>query len=827
MERVTTYARTSPAENQRERDHRDLARRIAEEAIVLLKNDGALPVAPGKIALYGAGVTKTIFGGTGSGEVNARKYVNVLEGFESAGFTVTSKRWLNDYEADFKAKQDAFFAEMRSGFLKIRSGADANNILGKSFIYPAGRAVTEQDVSESDTDVCVYVLSRQSGEGSDRKPEEFVFLPEEVAQVRFLASHYEKLILVINVGASMDLSNVESIDGVSAIVYMCQLGEESGSALARVLSGAVTPSGHLTDTWVKDYAQVPYGDAFSFMSPEPLEQEYKEGIYVGYKYYQTAGITPRYPFGYGLSYTTFELTAKSTELFHSDVTMTVKVTNTGKTYAGKAVAQLYLSCPAGKYAKPYQQLAAFAKTPLLAPGESVDVTLTFDLRDESTYDEASASYLLEEGDYVLRLGESSAETVPVAVLALPETVTVENAKPIDKQRSVSELRLETPDREIPGDVPVYEIAPSSIQAITHSFQPKQEWSPYRDLIGHMRILEGVDILLGTGMHFFSFKGHFVVPGNAATTTDKYLTTYQLPSVSLADGPAGLRILEESVQYPTGKVKPLKNSISIFDYLPEKASKLLLGNKKLGKTLYQYATAFPVGTAVAQTWSVPLAEAFGAAVSTEMSEYGVTFWLAPGMNIHRNPLCGRNFEYYSEDSTLTGAIAAAVCRGVASRPGNYVTIKHFAANNQEFERNKASSNLSERAFREVYLRPFKRAVRDGGAKAVMTSYNPVNGIYNVENKSLLEDYLRGECGFDGIVMTDWTSTGPGLASPVKAIQAGNDMLMPGMITDRIALLVALRKGDLSLSDLGRCIERVMRVVSESEQGQIQRKKSRSR
>ena len=175
--------------------------------------------------------------------------------------------------------------------------------------------------------------------------------------------------------------------------------------------------------------------------------------------------------------------------------------------------------------------------------------------------------------------------------------------------------------------------------------------------------------------------------------------------------------------------------------------------------------------------------------------------------------------------MTGSIAAAVCKGVASRPGNYATIKHFCANNQEFQRNKASSNLSERTLREIYLRPFKRAIRDGGARSVMTSYNPMNGIYNVVNKSLLEDYLRGECGFDGIVMTDWTSTTPGMASPVGAIRAGNDMIMPGMFFDRIPLLLALRRGTLDPWDLQRCSERIIKVLLESEQGQKQIKDRR--
>ena len=402
--KVQTYARTSPAENQRERDHRDLARRIAEEGIVLLKNDGTLPVAPGNIALYGAGVTKTIFGGTGSGEVNARKNVNVLEGFENAGYHVTTKKWLDDYESDFKAKQDAFFAEMRSAFTSLRGVADANNILGKSFIYPYGRDITEQDIANSDTDTCIYVISRQSGEGTDRKPEEFVFLPGEIAQIKLCTERYDKTILVVNVGSSMDLTGVAELPGLNAIIYMCQIGEESGTALANVISGKVSPSGHLTDTWVQNYAQVPFGDKFSEMSPEPLEQNYEEGIFVGYRYYQTAGVEPRYPFGFGLSYTTFAYDIRSTETFQSFVTTRVKVTNTGDTYGGKAVVQAYLSCPEGKLQKPYQQLVAYAKTPVLGPGESAEVELRFDLRDESVFDEATCSYLLEAGDYILRRG---------------------------------------------------------------------------------------------------------------------------------------------------------------------------------------------------------------------------------------------------------------------------------------------------------------------------------------------------------------------------------------------------------------------------------------
>ena len=815
--KVRTYARTSPEENQRERDHRDLARRIAEEGIVLLKNDGALPAAPGNIALYGAGVTKTIFGGSGSGEVNARKYVNVLEGFENAGYTVTTRSWLNDYEAEFEKEQKQFFHEMRTGFLKIRSGADANNILGASFVYPAGRAVTEADVAASKTDTCLYVIARQSGEGSDRKPEEFVFLPEEIAQIRFCAEHYEKTVLVINVGASMDLTGVDEIPGLNAILFMCQLGEESGTALANVVSGAVSPSGHLTDTWVKNYDQVPFGNTFSFMSPDPLEQNYEEGIFVGYRYYQTAGVEPRYPFGFGLSYTTFAFDVKSVETFQSFVTARVKVENTGDTCSGKAVVQAYLSCPAGNLAKPYQQLVAYAKTPDLGPGQTAEVELRFDLRDESTFDESTGGYILEAGDYILLVGDSSATAAPAAVITLPETVSVEDARPIDRERTVQEIRLESKRPDVPEGIPHLTLKENDVHKIRQSFEPDGQWNVYKDIVAMMDATERVELLLGAGMHFFAFKGAFTVPGNAANTSSNLMKDHQIPSVSLADGPAGLRILEESVQYRSGKIKPLKNAISVFDYLPGAASKALLGKRSLGTTLYQYATAFPVGTAVAQTWNVDLAEAFGAAVSKEMSEYGVTFWLAPGMNIHRNPLCGRNFEYYSEDPMMTGSIAAAVCKGVASRPGNYVTIKHFAANNQEFQRNKASSNVSERAFREIYLRPFKRAIRDGGAMAVMTSYNPVNGIYNVENRSLLEDYLRGECGFEGIVMTDWTSTGLGLADPVKAIRAGNDMIMPGMPTDRRPLKKAALSGELDPKDLRRCATRVVKLLLESEQG----------
>jgi len=285
-------------------------------------------------------------------------------------------------------------------------------------------------------------------------------------------------------------------------------------------------------------------------------------------------------------------------------------------------------------------------------------------------------------------------------------------------------------------------------------------------------------------------------------------------VALCDGPAGLRVQKRSGVNKQGKVKPIDMALSILDALPEFARKLMTADPNKDTVLYQYTTAFPVANALAQTWNRELMQEIGSAIFREMKEYGCTFWLAPAVNIHRNPLCGRNFEYFSEDPRLSGTMAAAITKGVRQEQGFYVTVKHFACNNQEDNRNYVSSNVSERALREIYLRSFEICVREGGAKSIMTSYNRVNGVYSPNSHDLCTKVLRSEWGFTGVVMTDWFSTRQGLASNAIAMKAGNDLIMPGGGSYKKEILQGVKSGLIRQEDVRRCCANVIKAVLDS-------------
>ena len=319
----------------------------------------------------------------------------------------------------------------------------------------------------------------------------------------------------------------------------------------------------------------------------------------------------------------------------------------------------------------------------------------------------------------------------------------------------------------------------------------------------------IDICTGTGVPGTFKATGITTPGAVGRTTDRFFRK-GLVNVNLADGPAGLRVLRRSA-IRGRHLKMVDYLMAFVQYLPSWILRFIMADPKKDTVLYQYCTAFPVGTSLAQTWNTDLCEEVGRAISEEMSEFKVTYWLAPGMNIHRNPLCGRNFEYYSEDPLLSGKIAAALTRGVQETEGNYVTIKHFACNNQEDNRTHSDSVLSERALREIYLRGFEICVREAGAKAVMTSYNLINGTYAPNRADLLTDVLRNEWGFEGIVMTDWSSTHKGQARNDLAISAGNDMIMPGGKEYTKTLRKALKKGTLKQEELETACSHIVEQI----------------
>ncbi len=784
------------------------------EGMVLLKNDGTLPLKNKKVALYGGGAARTIKGGTGSGEVNERHSVSVLEGLENRGFTILNRLWLQDYEAFYKIALEEYRQEKkkRLNFLKPSSIMD---MLWENFRLPAGPKIAEV----MDTDTCLYVLSRQAGEGGDRRTEagDYYLTDEEREAIAFCAAHYAHFVLLINCGSPIDPGFLEEIEGINAVLYISQPGTQGGNAVADILSGEVSPSGKLTDTWAKRYADIPFAGEFSYQNGDTRQADYKEGIYVGYRYFDSFGLEPAFPFGFGLGYTDFEISCLETRVEGRHVTVTAQVTNTGDRYSGKEVVQLYVSAPNGQLHKEYQSLAAFAKTDCLAPGQSQDLTLRFDLGQLGSFREADNSFVLEPGDYVLRLGNSSRKTRVCAFVNLEREVILSRHEAICPLKDKFE-ELSAPERNWAtyAMAPRYSIDPAAFETKVHTYGPPplSRDSRVRRWLNNLTDREMVDIVVGVGQ--LQNKHGFTLPGAVGVTTSKFWDR-GLANVALCDGPAGLRVQSRSTVDVKGKVKPVDMALSVFNYVPDAVKKHLVGDPKKEVPLYQYTTAFPVANCLAQSWNLPLLERIGDAVYREMKEFGCTYWLAPALNIHRNPLCGRNFEYFSEDPRLSGLMAAAITRGVQQEPGFYVTLKHFACNNQEDDRTKMSSNLSQRALREIYLRGFQIAV-EAGAKSVMTSYNKINGVYAPNSHDLCTKVLRNEWGFDGVVMTDWYSTNPGQGDNALCMSAGNDLIMPGTVLNKQQILLGLKTGKITRKDLRRCCGNVLRQILDS---QIQR------
>ena len=811
---LLTKASWSDEVTQREKDNLQVAYRAASESIVMLKNDGALPFSGKKVALYGPGVSMTIKGGTGSGEVNERHSVTVLEGMEDRGFEVTTKDWISRFEIHYQQKLAEYKKEKkkRVNILKMDT---IMSMLFDNFRFPDGPQVTEADVAASDTDHCIYVLSRQAGEGGDRKVEagDFLLTESEKETIRFLAEKYEKFVLAINCGSAMDMRALEEIPGINAILYICQLGTEGGHAFADVISGAVTPSGKLASTWVKKYEDVPFAMDFGALNGNLQDEYYKEGIYVGYRYYDSFRVEPAFPFGFGLSYTDFAIGCAGISAEGTKVTVKCTVTNSGAIYSGKEVAQLYVSAPNGKLCKEYQSLAAFGKTRELAPGEADVLELTFDLKDLASYREEDGCYALDAGDYILRLGNSSRNTVAVGAVELTDEAIVSRHGHICPVReSIEELQAEPFDFEKVERNRIV-IDASAVETVTYSYETPEICNDPRvqKFMDGLSDQDMTEIVVGAGM--FNGKNRFNMPGSVGNTTSKFWDK-GLANATLCDGPAGLRIQKRSSVDKKGNVKAMEAALSILNSLPDFVKKFMLGNPN-DPMLYQYTTAFPVTHALTQSWNTRLLGEVGDAIYKEMKEYGCVYWLAPAVNIHRNPLCGRNFEYYSEDPFLTGAMASAVIQGVQQEDGFYVTVKHYACNNQEDNRNQVSSNLTERTLREIYLRGFERTVRQGGAKAIMTSYNRVNGIYAPNSYDLCTKALRNEWGFDGVVMTDWFSTNKGQADNALAIKAGNDLIMPGTGGNKKEILNGLASGKVSREDLRRSCARVVKSILDSQ------------
>ena len=379
---------TSTVMSQREKDNAILAREAAAEGFVLLKNEAqTLPLKPGtKIGLYGAGAVRTIKGGTGSGDVNNRYNVNIYDGLKNAGYEITSVEWLEGYDRRYLAVRESWKAEI---FRKQTEECNGNFFEAYSttpFSMPAGAAIDEAAAKKDGAEIAMYVLARIAGENADRRDEagDYYITEEERAQIAALCEAYEKVILVVNTGGLIDLAFTDEFPNITAVLQFVQAGQEGGNALADVISGKVTPSGKLVDSWALDYMDYPNAAYFSHKSGDVYREEYREGIYVGYRYFDTFDVPVRYSFGYGLSYTEFDIrvTGISKQISAQGkptLSVSVDVINTGAAYSGKEVVQVYVSCPQGKLPKEFRRLAAFGKTKLLAPGETQSLTLSMDL----------------------------------------------------------------------------------------------------------------------------------------------------------------------------------------------------------------------------------------------------------------------------------------------------------------------------------------------------------------------------------------------------------------------------------------------------------------
>ncbi len=803
-----------------EKEHIGLLRDSLAECTLFLRQNGAFPLeAPGRIAAYGNGVRHTVKGGTGSGEVNSRYSVNVEQGLKGAGFTITTGRWLDAFDQVEQDAQKAFVKEIKERAKKKHTMAILE---GMGAVMPQ----PEYDLPlDGEGDTAIYVLSRISGEGNDREPipGDIRLTDSEAKTILALDAKYEKFMLVLNVGGVVDLTPVKE---VSNILVLSQLGVETGSVLADILLGRANPSGKLTTTWAswEDYCREgEFGDI--------NDTRYKEGIYVGYRYFDTVGKKPLFPFGYGLSYTSFDIAVTGAAAEGDTIRIKAAVSNTGAR-AGREVVQVYVSAPAGRLDKPYQDLTAFAKTDLLEPGASQELTISFSLRDCASYDAQKESYVLEAGSYVVRVGDSSDHTQPAALVDLDGEAVVTKARNCLGKTDFEDWKpsgSETAAAEELSDITRISVAAADIETVTVSYDQEREIDPrVKDLT--------VEELAYLNVGAFNPKaGALSVIGNAATNvagaageTTGVLKEKGFPVLVMSDGPAGLRLAKEFYRDEKGAHGIGSSMVpeSFLPFLPAPARFImnLIGGsgkpKKGQKVEYQYATAIPIGTAIAQSFNLPLAESYGSIVGDEMERFGVHLWLAPALNIHRDIRCGRNFEYYSEDPLISGKTAAAITRGVQRHPGCGTTIKHYAANNQEKNRYCNNSIVSERAMREIYLKGFGICVRESQPHALMTSYNLLNGVHTSEHRGLIEDILRCEYGFKGIVMTDWIvdmaqdkQSLHRMPIAAEIAKAGGDLVMPGSKGDFDSIVKAAKSGELELRQLQINATRVLQKAEE--------------
>ena len=691
-------------------------RRAASEGIVLLKNDNqTLPLKKGtKVSVFGRIQTHYIKSGTGSGGlVNVSYVVGIPEGLTAAGLM------LNEELAEvYRQWEQENPFDVGGGWAK-EPWAQVEMPLSDEVVQQAAKI----------SDAAIVIIGRTAGEDKDNANVEAGYLLTETEKDMLcrVTAQFEKVIVILNVGNIVDMKWVAEFNP-SAVLYAWQGGQEGGNGVADVIVGNVSPSGKLTDTIaydVTDYPSHPY-----FGGRE--KNCYSEDIYVGYRYFCTfARDKVLYPFGYGMSYTTFGYQDFEVEKTGDIVKVCLTVTNTG-IYTGKEVVQVYLQAPQGKLGKPERVLAAFGKTRALAPGEDQKLTMTFSLSDFASFDDLNETghescFVLEQGCYSVCISTDATTDVFRASFPLREDIVVrqcikamwpvedfEKMKPFSEDGgyavSFQKVKGQPNNLRAKIDAGVLEEIPYTGDRGIKLVDVRNGKATMEEFIAQFSDEDLAVIAFGEGMNSPKVTGG---TGCAFGGLSESLLRKGVPIACGTDGPSGLR--------------------------------MDCGAK---------GTSMPNGTMLACTWNEELLEELFTCEGKEMKDNNIDVLLGPGMNIHRHPLCGRNFEYLSEDPLLSGRMAYAQCKGMASA-GVSGTIKHLCANNQENNRHNLDSVVSERALREIYLKPFEIVVKLGNAcKAVMTSYNPVNGTWTAGHYDLTTTILREEWGYTGFVMSDW-------------------------------------------------------------------------
>ena len=806
-------ATTNPDISQREIDHKTAAKNIAAQGMVLMENkNNSLPISAKKgtkVALFGQGVYNTIKGGTGSGAVNQRDNVTIQQGFENAGYDIVDTDLIDQMQALWKSDggNTSGGGIWGSTWVNERKYADVEGAMDKV------------DAAAEQTDTAIYVISRNSGEFRDRTATkgDYFLSEDEEANLAVLGQKFDNVIVVLNVGGIIDTKFFDQTEGLDSMLLMSQAGMTGGDALVEVLNGTVNPSGKLTDTWPVNFDDNPSSATFANNDGNTAQEVYNDDIFVGYRYYDTFGKDVAYEFGYGGSYTKFAMSTQSVTADKDKVTVKVKVKNTG-TVSGKEVAEVYFSAPEGNLDKPYQELAGYAKTDELAPGESQVLTITYDTTEMGSYDTDKAAYVMEDGDYIIRVGNSSRNTHVAGKISVAEdTITEQYSNlmvPVTENPNVADDEkyptLEPMTTEgavsITYDGEADEIAAASTIAVDFTgYKAPEIIKENEDVDVYVSDTTETQYLKAENKDGATGEISRVEKGNK--NSSDYTVTYNehvkkfdgdFSKNTLADVAIGRISMEQFVSGLTlnelaelvnghstdSTVKGVAGSTWRNDakgFTPVNLSdgpaglRITQSYKDGDQTYYQYATAWPIGTLLAQTWDTDQIYAYGEGVGEEMEEFGIGCWLAPGMNIHRNALCGRNFEYYSEDPVVVGITGTAATLGVQSNKGVGVTIKHYALNSQETNRNSENNTVSERAIREIYLKGFEAVVKQAQPMAIMTSYNQNNGRPAADDYDLCTAFARDEWGFQGMIMTDW---GGGQSVPMYEMHAGNDLVCPG-------------------------------------------------